>query len=578
MVFIEAFRFSYLIVVLVRTVFYYLLFSTELCVMRNISRFLFLFFLFQGAKLPAQCISSYPFSEDFEQNAGNWTPGGTNSDWSWGSPVKIDINTAGSGINCWISGGLVASTYGGSQKSWIESPCFDFTSLQRPYLTFLIYWDTERQYDGGNLQYSLNNGNTWANLGSTSQVQDCLEKNWYNASNITNLSGLANPQQGWSGTLQGTSGSCLGGNGSGGWKEAGICMSFLAGEPNVQFRFTFASGSTCNSYDGIAIDLFTIQEAPVPQVNATFSCDGDYSVSFTGNSTLCPQQWKWFFGDPTTLADSATGQNATYTFPGPGSYSVTMEAFHSCTVKGSAATIIKFPSLDVTTDSVNCEGGSDGAAQATVSGVNSPVFTWGTDPVAQTATVNGLSAGNYTLSIGSADGCTLDTLVEIVYGSDATVAADLGPDRFICPGESILLYPGSYSDYLWQDGSTDSVFLALQADEYSVTVSNTSGCTAVAAMEVIYSCGDNVWIPSAFSPGSDGLNDYFKPEATVFEEGKLWIFNRWGQPVFTGDFLIGWDGMLNGQPSPEGIYYYRFRYRLPGDKYREKAGWLTLLR
>ncbi len=537
-----------------------------------------LLLLLQGAELPAQCISSYPFSEDFELNAGNWTPSGTNSDWSWGSPMKTAINTAGSGINCWISGGLVASTYGGSQKSWIESPCFDFTSLQRPYLTFLIFWDTERQYDGGNLQYSLNNGLNWVNLGSTSQPQDCLENNWYNASNITNLSGLANPQQGWSGTLQGTSGSCLGGNGSGGWKEAGICIGFLAGQPNVQFRFTFSSGSTCNSYDGIAIDLFTIQEAPVPQSSASFTCSGGYTVSFTGNSTLCPQQWKWFFGDPTTLADSSTGQNPVYTFPGPGSYAVTMETSHSCTVDGTATTIVNFPSLIVTTDSVDCEGGTDGAAQATVSGINAPVFTWGTDPVTQAATVSGLPVGNYTLSVASSDGCTLDTIVEIAYGPDSRIAADLGPDRFICPGETVLLYPGSYADYLWQDGSTDSSFLANDAAEYSVTVSNSSGCTVIATAEVIYSCGDNVWIPNAFSPGADGLNDYFKPEATVFEEGKLWIFNRWGQPVFAGDFLTGWDGMLDGKPSPEGVYYYRFRYRLPGDKYREKAGWMTLLR
>src|SRR6187402_1935904 len=112
--------------------------------------FYILFFLVLCEKLPAQCINTYPYVEDFEATNGNWTPGGTNSDWSWGSPVKSQINAAGNGLKCWISGGLVSSSYTGSQKSFIESPCFDLSPLQDPYLSFLIFWDTERQYDGGN--------------------------------------------------------------------------------------------------------------------------------------------------------------------------------------------------------------------------------------------------------------------------------------------------------------------------------------------------------------------------------------------------------------------------------------------
>ena len=538
----------------------------------------FLFFLMLCEKLPAQCISAYPYAEDFENSNGNWTQAGTNSDWSWGSPVKSQINAAGSGVKCWISGGLASSTYTGSQKSYIESPCFDLSTLQKPYLNFLIYWDTERQYDGGNLQYSLNSGITWVNLGNTGMNQDCLEKNWFNSANITNLSGLASPQQGWSGTTQNTSGSCLGGNGSGAWMESGICIGFLAGQTAVKFRFTFSSGSTCNSFDGIAIDLFRINEAPIPQPVISMACNGGYTVNFNGTSSLCPQQWKWFFGDPSTLADSALSQAVQYTYPGPGTYTITLETAHTCSGTGTTTTTLNFPVLTVEVDSVSCIGGSDGGAQAQVGGVTNPVFTWGTDPVTPGSTVIDLPAGVYSLNITSTDGCTLDTLVDIPYGSDAAVSVDLGADHFVCPGETVLLKPGSYVGYLWQDGSTDSLYLAAEPGTYAVIVANSSGCTATDETRLVFSCGDNVWIPTAFTPGEDGLNDHFKPEATAFEEGKLIVFNRWGQAVFNGDFAAGWDGTCNGEPSPEGIYYYRFRYRLPGDKYREKAGWLTLVR
>lgn len=546
--------------------------------MRSFTVFLICLLIQVPVRLCAQCINTYPYTQDFEVDNGSWTPSGTNSDWSWGSPAKGVINTAGSGNNCWISGGLSASAYTGSQKSWIESPCFDFSTLENPYLSFLIFWDTEKQYDGGNLQYSLNNGTSWSNLGTNSQIQDCLEKNWFNSSNITNLSGLASPQQGWSGTVQATSGSCLGGNGSGSWKEASICLMALAGEPSVQFRFTFCSGTTCNAFDGIAIDLFKINEAPIPQPAIQISCNTNYSISLLGTSTYCPQQWKWDMGDLTTLADTSVQQNANYTYPGPGEYTVTLEADHYCTAKGITTAIVKFPALSVTTDSVNCSGGTDGAATASVNGVNNPVYTWGTDPVTQGNSVNNLSVGNYTLLITSDDGCDIDTVVGIVYGPEADVSVSLGPTQYICNGESILLYPGSYSNYLWQDGSTDSSFLASDPGTYHVLVTTASGCKDSASADIIFSCGDYVWIPNAFTPGSDGLNDYFKPVSSTFEEGRLQIFNRWGQPVFTGDFEKGWDGNYNGQPAPEGVYYYRFRYRLPGDKYREKAGWMTLLR
>ena len=94
--------------------------------------------------------------EDFESGPSGWISGGANSDWTWGTPAKVRITGAGSGNSCWISGGLTNATYNGGEKAWIQSPCFDFTSVPRPYVQFLIFWDTQRQYDGGNLQYSTN--------------------------------------------------------------------------------------------------------------------------------------------------------------------------------------------------------------------------------------------------------------------------------------------------------------------------------------------------------------------------------------------------------------------------------------
>ena len=57
----------------------------------------------------AQCaspIATFPYNEDFEITNGAWTPGGTGSDWAWGTPTKPVITGAGSGTKCWVIGGL----------------------------------------------------------------------------------------------------------------------------------------------------------------------------------------------------------------------------------------------------------------------------------------------------------------------------------------------------------------------------------------------------------------------------------------------------------------------------------------
>ena len=540
---------------------------------------IFLISLAVGEQTHAQCISSFPFSEDFETGNGNWQPAGTNADWSWGTPLKGTISTAGNGTKCWIAGTLSSSAYAGSQKSWIESPCFDFSALQFPWLSFLIFWDTERQYDGGNLQYSLNNGTTWQNLGSVNTTVDCLNKNWFNENSITNLSGIANPREGWSGTTQPGGGSCLGGGGSGQWKEASVCMKFLSGEPSVRFRFTFCSGSTCNNYDGIAIDAFSIAEAPVPVPQISVTCLPGNAISVSGTSTWCPQQWSWDFGVLPQTGDTSALQNAQFIYGNAGSYTITLVTRHECSPSGSLSATVNFPEAVMDITPVTCENLQNGQVVINVTGVTNPVITWNTNPPVQGNSISNLPPGTLSLSITSDDGCAIDTTSEILYGPDAFPMVDLGLNRYICANENLILNPGPFASYLWQDNSSDSLFLVSQPGTYSVAVMNDAGCEADDTVEVIYACPDAVWIPNAFTPGQDGLNDSFLPRSSVFESGSLWIFNRLGQTVFeTEDMSRGWDGTLNGEPCQEGVYFYRFRYRIPGDKVREKSGLLTLLR
>ncbi|WP_428654849.1 T9SS type B sorting domain-containing protein [Runella sp.] len=67
-----------------------------------------------------------------------------------------------------------------------------------------------------------------------------------------------------------------------------------------------------------------------------------------------------------------------------------------------------------------------------------------------------------------------------------------------------------------------------------------------------------VFIPDAFSPNGDGVNDAFAPKGQFVDKSRMIVYNRWGQVLFeTDNAMVGWDGTINGQPAVEGTYVFR---------------------
>lgn len=88
-----------------------------------------------------------------------------------------------------------------------------------------------------------------------------------------------------------------------------------------------------------------------------------------------------------------------------------------------------------------------------------------------------------------------------------------------------------------------------------------------------------IFIPNAFTPNGDGVNDRFLVIGEGFTDGLLSIFNRWGQLVFeTTNWEQGWDGTMNGQPVESGFYVYMFRYMPSVGEGGIRSGMLKLLK
>jgi len=285
--------------------------------------FLWCFLMIRLTETEAQCSSGidvFPYTEGFETSDGGWTSGGVGNDWAWGTPSKPVITNAGGGSKCWVTGGLTGSSYTNSEASWLQSPCFDFTNLIYPFISFKINWETEQQFDGGSFQYSIDNGTTWFTVGPANYT-DCMQKNWFNQDPVTYLSPLTTERRGWSGNKQPSAGSCRGGNGSNGWVTAQTIAPGLAFRPSVIFRFIFGAGTICNNYDGFAVDDIFIGEAPPNSASFTYNCINSTTVNFTNTSALCPTTFSWDFGDPASgINNTASVANPSHIFSNPGQF------------------------------------------------------------------------------------------------------------------------------------------------------------------------------------------------------------------------------------------------------------------
>jgi gliding motility-associated-like protein len=154
---------------------------------------------------------------------------------------------------------------------------------------------------------------------------------------------------------------------------------------------------------------------------------------------------------------------------------------------------------------------------------------------------------------------------------------DLGNDTTLCEGQHLLLSAETpYCTYLWQDGSTEATYLVRYAGVYQVLVSNLC-FDETAEIEVFYQrCEQELYIPSSFTPNSDGLNDQFKPIFAYpekVEEYTIYIYNRWGNLLFTSQNPEqGW----TGEGCLSGVYTYVIFYKTEGKGGKVVNGTVTI--
>lgn len=159
-------------------------------------------------------------------------------------------------------------------------------------------------------------------------------------------------------------------------------------------------------------------------------------------------------------------------------------------------------------------------------------------------------------------------------------------DTTVCKGNTWTISLPAYPDvqYTWQDGSTGNTYQVNQEGMIVVSAQSTCGIIRDSMRVTDANCNcDYLFVPTAFSPNADGVNDVFLPRypcSRSLQFYELKIYNRWGQVVFSSNARDrGWDGTMAGHKADIGVYYYTVKVWAEG-KGEElfRKGSLTLLR
>ncbi len=220
------------------------------------------------------------------------------------------------------------------------------------------------------------------------------------------------------------------------------------------------------------------------------------------------------------------------------------------------------------------------------------LFDFGNGQFVSSTSFDEACSGSIIVKVKDEFGCVADTT--LVISSPLPVQVDLGPDVSIHYGDSISLTAQTFSDveeFNWFDASackscSQINIQPLETGIYEVEITDESGCKAQDDITISVLVNEDFYIPNAFSPNHDQVNDlFFIPEnRSVSSVNALDIFDRWGNLVFEiknfipGDPSASWDGSFHGLPANPGVYVYQLEAVLKNGKSIVLSGDLTLIR
>lgn len=356
----------------------------------------------------------------------------------------------------------------------------------------------------------------------------------------------------------------------------------------TKYKVTVMDGCTVTSAsDSVSIQLTAL---PLPGLNnaSIQICRGSSTQLNAAGGTI----YQWI--PPTGLSNTAI-ENPLASPLTDTRYKVTVQTAGGC--KGEDSLLVKVVqpfTLTTSRDTSVCIGN---AVNLTASGALR--YEWSGNGLSTTTAATTIArpaiTTNFTVTGYGVDNCFTQTQ-NIKVTVVALPQVNAGPDTSIIPGTTINISPaygGGIVSYQWTPGTylsctncaTPTARLKNPID-YNIMVRNSDGCESSDQISIRFLCStDRVFLPTAFTPNNDGLNDVWYPlGGGILKVNYLKIFNRWGQLVFerknilTDDRSAGWGGSFKGQPLPTGVFAITMGVSCENGQVVEMKGSVKLLR
>lgn len=346
----------------------------------------------------------------------------------------------------------------------------------------------------------------------------------------------------------------------------------------------------------ITIDTFLVEIIDCCQINLTVDilnqascgeiCDGSASVSPLSGTP--PFTYLWSNGAIDSIATDLCVDT----------YSITVTDANNCT----ATTSLQLGDVgninaDIITENALCFGDNNGiiAVENIVGGMPPYAYSLDGEIYSVSNAFFGLAAGAYSVYIQDAMGCV--SIFGTVITQPNELLVDLGADVTLQAIDSIQLFAQTNTldsiIYMWSPSNglscTDCpnpIVITLDTMTYSVIITTADGCQAYDDITINVDKGINVFIPNAFTPNNDGVNDTFIIHGGGGVTGVLVldIYDRWGELVFenanfsVNDHSEGWDGTFKGKQMNPAVFVYYTEVEFLDGTTAVYKGEFTLLR
>ena len=354
---------------------------------------------------------------------------------------------------------------------------------------------------------------------------------------------------------------------------------------NGQGNQPTASGTTAGNYTVIVEDINTCKDTatgvllvdtlPVVVVNDTVICSDVSSILLTAYSaTAVGYEWGGL-GSGTTSSISVSDA---------GSYTVMVTDENGCKQQDDALVqkVQQPEPFDIEGDLFACEGEEIDL----LADVNTQLITWNTNETTKNITVTttgvySVVVANQAFGITCSDSASF-TATFLPYPEQPRIQDFTNCFEYNTP---FMIDIPTDASIAWDgfENRADSTLLVTKDGTYYADLSIYPQCSITVSVDVEDFCPMTFYVPNAFTPNKDGINETFEPKMYNIVTYQIIIYNRWGERIFTSTNPENqWDGTYLNEEVQQDVYVYKIIYSGYGEdqslEKKQLVGTVTLIR